>query len=68
MSLLLVAIYVKLLLAITYSYIIDYVFRFLEDNLSIEEKVLLARAASERAEIVSKYDKVCSNLNVAFAT
>lgn len=29
-----------------------------EQSLSIEDKVLLAEAASERAAIVAKYDKV----------
>jgi len=30
----------------------------LEQSLSVEDKVLLAQAASERAAIVAKYDKV----------
>jgi len=30
-----------------------------EQSLSVEDKVLLAQAATERAAIVAKYDKVC---------
>jgi len=33
-----------------------------EQSLSVEDKVLLAQVASERAVIVAKYDKVGVNL------
>jgi len=34
-------------------------FMVTEQSLSVEDKVLLAQVASERAAVVAKYDKVC---------